>query len=148
MLISPKRLPKCFGTVSVFCYCFVSHVRASEIKMKPYGFTSVASATLADGPKFAVTLENFASQTKINSSSSNNIQATIALHAIVACGVSLSNAAQRIHQPAVIAHAQQLQCDIVWPTGHWKPRLLCGSHTGCLQLESVWRGWRPVVTGC
>jgi len=24
-----------------------------------------------------------------------------------------------------------------WPTGHWKLRLLCGSHTGCLQAESV-----------
>jgi len=106
MLISPKRLPKCFGTVPVFCFCFVSHVRASEIKLKPYCFTSVASATLADSQKFAVTLENFASQTKINSSSSNNIQATIALHAIVACGVSLSNAAQRIHQFANCHHTR------------------------------------------
>jgi len=43
------------------------------------------------------------------------------LHAIVACGVSLSNAAQCIGRPI----------------GHWKPRVLCGSHTGCLQAESV-----------
>jgi len=43
------------------------------------------------------------------------------LRAIVACGVSLSNAAQRIRRP----------------TGRWKLRLLCGSHTGCLQAESV-----------
>jgi len=38
-----------------------------------------------------------------------------------ACGVSVSNAAQRIPRPRV----------------RWKPRLLCGSHTGCLQAESV-----------
>ena len=34
------------------------------------------------------------------------------LHAIVACGVSVSNAAQCIGRPI----------------GRWKPRLLCGSH--------------------
>jgi len=39
----------------------------------------------------------------------------------VACGVSLGNAAQHIRRP----------------TGRWKPRLLCGSHTGCLQAESM-----------
>jgi len=49
------------------------------------------------------------------------IQATIMLCVIVACGVRLSNAAQCIQ----------------WPTGRWKRRLLCGSHTGCLQAESV-----------
>jgi len=59
----------------------------------------------------------------------NNItrtQATIALRVIVACGVSVSNA----------AHA-----NLLWllrrRTGRWKPRLLCGSHTGCLHAESV-----------
>jgi len=50
--------------------------------------------------------------------SNKTVQATIAL---MACGVSLSNAAQRIRRP----------------TGRWKPRLLCGNHTGCLQAESV-----------
>ena len=39
----------------------------------------------------------------------------------MACGVSLSNAAERIRRP----------------TGRWEPRLLCGSYTGCLQAESV-----------
>jgi len=59
--------------------------------------------------------------------SNKTVQATIALMA--ACGVSRINDAQRIRRP----------------TGRWKPRLLCvcGSHTGCLQAESVLPGWWP-----
>jgi len=49
----------------------------------------------------------------------------MALCAIVARGVSLSNAAH--------ASVKQLRR----PTGRWKQRLLCVSHTGCLQAESV-----------
>jgi len=59
-----------------------------------------------------------------------HLQATIALRAIVTCGISLNNAADasqspqsstppagrrsqgRLTESAVIAHAQQLQCDI------------------------------------
>jgi len=55
-------------------------------------------------------------------------QATIAQSTIVAFGVSLSNAAQRIRRH----------------TGHWKPRLLCGVS----KRNPCWHGWRPVVTGC
>jgi len=75
--------------------------------------TRISTAATCEGTWDVSLLQQMTQTIQFNSIQ----QATIALRATVACGVSLSNAAQRIRRH----------------TGRWKPRLLCGSHTGLSQ---------------
>ena len=67
--------------------------------------------------------------------------------ATVDCGVSLSNAAQRIRQFAVIAHAQQLS------SISYMGKLIPAHYIHAVATQGVskrnpcWPGWQPVVAG-